>query len=178
MEYCDSSILGIICAFRRDLKILPMKRLLFFLTILTSSVLFQNCKAYKPESQGVTGTITWIEGNQMPIRTEDGAADAKQKPNPIKRSIRVYPLINFSDLKMAEDGLFAALSQEPITEVESNDKGHYSIQLSPGKYSIFVVEEGGLFANIFDGEGNVQPVTVKENGWTLLDIVVNYKAVY
>lgn len=77
-----------------------------------------------------------------------------------------------------EDGLFTAISGKPLTEVESNKQGKYSIQLSPGRYSVFIVEEQGLFANIFDGEGNVQPVTVRENEWTRLDVEVNYKAVY
>lgn len=111
------------------------------------------------------------------MMSEDGKADSQATPKPIKRTVRVYPLIKFSDLKM-EDGLFTAVAEKPITEVESNESGVYSVQLSPGKYSVFIVEEDGLFANIFDGEGNVNPVTVKENEWTLLDVVVNYKAVY
>lgn len=113
----------------------------------------------------------------MPMITEDGKAADKVTPKPVKRIVRVYPLTKISDLKM-EEGLFTAVAGEPITEVESNESGLYSIQLSPGRYSVFIVEENGLFANIFDGEGNVQPVTVKENEWTLLDVEVNYKAVY
>ena len=109
--------------------------------------------------------------------TEDGKADKKASPRSIQRMVRVYPLTKFSDLKM-EEGLFTAVAEKPITEVESDENGNYSIQLSPGRYSLFVVEENGLFANIFDGEGNVNPVTVKENEWTLLDVVVNYQAVY
>lgn len=113
----------------------------------------------------------------MPMITESGKAAPKTTPKPVKRTIRIYPLTKFSDLKM-EDGLFTAIASKPITEVESDKQGKYSIQLSPGRYSVFIVEENGLFANIFDGEGNVQPVTVKENEWTLLDVEVNYKAVY
>lgn len=113
----------------------------------------------------------------MPMITESGKAAPKTIPKPIKRKIRIYPLTKFSDLKM-EDGLFTAISGKPLTEVESNKQGKYSIQLSPGRYSVFIVEEQGLFANIFDGEGNVQPVTVRENEWTRLDVEVNYKAVY
>ncbi|OOG73198.1 hypothetical protein B0E43_14520 [Algoriphagus sp. A40] len=154
-----------------------MKRLFVILTILSSVILFQNCKPYKPEGQGITGTITWLEGNQMPMVTESGNPASKPDPKPIKRFVRFYPLIKFSDLKI-ENGLYTAVADKPITEVETDENGRYSVQLSPGRYSVFVVEEGGLFANIFDGEGNVQPVTVKENEWTLLDIVVNYKAVY
>ncbi len=153
-----------------------MNRLLL-LSIFFLTVSLVGCKPYKPEGQGITGTLTWLDGNQMPMVTEDGKGTDKVAPKPIKRVVKVYPLIKFSDLKM-EEGLFTAVSAQPITEVESNDSGAYSIQLSPGRYSVFVVEENGLFANVFDGDGNVNPVTVKENEWTLLDIVVNYKAVY
>lgn len=154
-----------------------MNSLSLLATILFTGFLLTSCKPYKPEDQGIIGTITWIEGNQMPMMTEDGKSDEKPSSTPIQRKVRVYPLIKFSDLKM-EDGLFTGLAEKPITEVESDENGKYSIQLSPGRYSLFVVEENGLFANIFDGEGNVQPVTVKEDEWTLLDVVVNYKAVY
>ena len=154
-----------------------MKRLLFILSILATGFFFTNCKPYKPEGQGITGTVTWLEGNQMPMVTESGNPASKTAAKPIQRTVRVYPLIKFSDLKI-ENGLYTALAEKPITEVETDENGKYSLQLSPGRYSIFVVEEGRLFANIFDGEGNVQPVTVKENEWTLLDIEVNYKAVY
>lgn len=154
-----------------------MRKLVVLLVFVCSAILLQNCKPYKPEGQGITGTITWLEGNQMPMVTESGNPATKSTPSPVKRTIRVYPLIKFTDLKI-ENGLYTALAEKPLTEVETDEAGKYSIQLSPGRYSIFVVEEGGLFANIFDGEGNVQPATVKEDEWTLLDIVVNYKAVY
>jgi hypothetical protein len=87
----------------------------------------------------------------------------------------VYPLVKIQELKM-EDGLFAPIAEKPLKEVETDENGRYSISLSPGKYSVFIVEAGGLFANSFDSEGNVQPVTVKAGEWTILDVVVNYAA--
>jgi hypothetical protein len=154
-----------------------MNSLSFLATIFFTGLLLTSCKPFKPDGQGITGTVTWLEGNRMPMMTESGKAEGKPKASPIKRLVKIYPLIQFSDLKM-EDGLFIAVAAEPIAEVETNDKGVYSIPLSPGRYSVLIVEENGLFANIFDGEGNVNPVTVKENEWTLLDVEVNYRAVY
>lgn len=154
-----------------------MNSLSLLAAILFTGFLLTSCKPYKPEGQGITGTITWLEGNHMPMMTEDGKAADKVAPKPVKRTVRVYPLIKFSDLKM-EEGLFTAVARAPITEVESTESGVFSVRLSPGRYSIFIVEEDGLFASIFDEDGNVNPVTVKENEWTLLDVVVNYKAVY
>lgn len=154
-----------------------MNRLFFVLAFFFATLTFQSCKPYKPEGQGITGTITWLEGNQMPTITDVENSDERPAAKPIQRTIRIYPLIQFEDLKV-EQGLYTAIAEKPLTEVQTDENGKYSVQLSPGRYSVFVVEEEGLFANIFDGEGNVQPVTVKENEWTLLDIEVNYKAAF
>lgn len=155
-----------------------MNRIILLFLALTTVFTFTQCKPYQPEGQGITGQVTWLEGNQMPTISESGKESQKEpKGKPVKRTIRIYPLLKISDMSM-EDGLIKSLAAKPITEIESDETGKYSIQLSPGRYSVFTVEEDGLFANIFDGEGNVQPVTVKEGEWTLLDIVINYKAVY
>lgn len=155
-----------------------MNRTILLLLALTTIFTFTHCKPYQPEGQGITGQVTWLEGNQMPTISDSGNESNKEpKGIPVKRTIRIYPLLNFSDMSL-EDGLFKSLAAKPITEIETDESGKYSIKLSPGRYSVFTVEEDGLFANIFDGEGNVQPVTVKEGEWTLLDIVINYKAVF
>ncbi|MEB2784962.1 carboxypeptidase regulatory-like domain-containing protein [Algoriphagus persicinus] len=140
-------------------------------------MLFQ-CAPYQPEGQGVVGLITWLEGNQMPTIAVTGKKNKNTKiGEPVKRTLRIYPLMKISDVTL-ENGLFKSVAAKPITEVETDENGQYTVNLSPGRYSFLTVEEGGLFANIFDGEGNIQPVTVKENEWTLLDIVVNYKVVF
>lgn len=155
-----------------------MNRIVLLLLALTTVFTFTQCKPYQPEGQGITGQVTWLEGNQMPTISETGNESKKDpKGIPVKRTIRIYPLLKISDMSL-EDGLFKSLAAKPITEIETDESGKYSIKLSPGRYSVFTVEEDGLFANTFDGEGNVQPVTVKEGEWTLLDIVINYKAVF
>ncbi|GMQ27120.1 hypothetical protein Aoki45_38030 [Algoriphagus sp. oki45] len=150
-------------------------KLLLILVMPLFSTL-HSCKPYQPEGQGITGTITWVEGNLMP-RISDTGEEVLPKPEGVKRKLEVYPLVSINDMKM-EDGLFVSLAVKPIAQVETDANGKYSLQLAPGKYSVFTVEEGGLFANIFDGEGNAMPVTVKEGEWTLVDIQINYKAVY
>lgn len=151
---------------------MKLKPLMFILaTILT----FSQCKPLQPEGEGITGTLTWLEGNQMPMISDTG--DAQDKPKPVQRKVLIYPLLKFSDLKV-KDGLFEPPRILPLAEVESDLQGKYSVRLKPGKYSVFTQEDEGLFASVFDGEGNVMPVTVKEGQWTLLDILVNYKATF
>lgn len=155
-----------------------MNRIFLLFLALTTVFTFTQCKPYQPEGQGITGQITWLEGNLMPTISDSGNESKKESQGvPVKRTLRIYPLLKISDMSM-ENGLFKSLAAKPITEIETDEFGKYSLQLSPGRYSVFTVEEDGLFANTFDGEGNVQPVTVKEGEWTLLDIVINYKAVY
>lgn len=144
-------------------------------------ILFQ-CAPYQPEGEGVVGKVTWVEGNQMPMIAEaEPENDKKEKRatigEPVKRTLRVYPLMKISDVNL-ENGLFTSVAAKPITEIETDENGSYTLNLNPGRYTILTVEDGGQFASIFDGDGNIQPVTVKEGEWTLLDIVVNYKAAY
>ncbi len=155
-----------------------MNKLVLILIAAAFTLILSNCAPYQPEGQGVVGKVTWLEGNQMPTIVEEGKKNKRTTVGePVKRTVRVYPLITISDVTL-EDGLFKSVAAKPITEVETDENGQYSVNLNPGRYSILTVEEGGLFASVFDGDGNIQPVTVKEKEWTLLDIVVNYKAAF
>lgn len=155
-----------------------MPQLKLFTALIGILITLAACKPFKSGGQGITGQVTWLEGNQMPILSErEKEPDINPKNTPVQRLIRIYPLVKLHDAKI-ENGLFQSLSADPIAEVETDSAGRYSLNLSPGRYSVFTVEQGGLFANIFDGEGNIQPVNVKEGEWTLLDIVINYMAYY
>ncbi|MHA7130818.1 carboxypeptidase regulatory-like domain-containing protein [Algoriphagus namhaensis] len=112
----------------------------------------------------------------MPKITEE-KTEANPKGDPVQRKVVFYPLTSLEDAKL-EDGLFRSVEGEPILEVETDEKGNYTAVLPPGNYSVFTQEEGGLFANRFDGEGNIQPVQVKQGEWSKLDITINYKAYF
>ncbi len=151
--------------------------------ILASIVIlltFTACKSMKTEAQGVSGKVTWLEGNQMPtIKSEDQKSNSSEriKGKPVVRVIKVYPLVNMADASL-EDGLFQSIAGEPIAEVKSDENGDYSLRLPPGKYSLFTVEQDGLFANNFDGNGNIEPLIVKKGEWVIRDLVINYKAYF
>lgn len=152
-----------------------MKKLLTPFIYLLAFLFLVQCKPYQPEGQGIIGTITWIEGNQMPM-IQDGENPEKGAKK-VERTLHIFPLTNISDVKV-EEGLITSIATTKVKEVKTDGSGKYAVDLSPGRYTILTVEENGLFASIFDGEGNIQPVTVKENEWTLLDILINYKAYY
>jgi hypothetical protein len=52
------------------------------------------------------------------------------------------------------------------------------VELPPGKYSVFTVEEEGLYANEYDSDGNMFPVEVLDGEFTEVTIKINYKAAF
>jgi hypothetical protein len=77
-----------------------------------------------------------------------------------------------------EAPLFRAIKAEIVATAQSDDQGRYAVALPPGRYSVFTKEEGGYFANLFDGQGVANPVEVKAGELTALDILINYNAAY
>lgn len=124
-------------------------------------------------AQGIYGRVFWQQGNQMPGPSKNKTNGAK----PVKRQILVYPLINRSQLVQA-GGLYQMPAQKPIAKTESDKDGCFQLKLPAGKYSVFTQEKKGLFANMFDGQGNVSPVLVKNGDLTELNITINYKAFF
>ena len=132
------------------------------------------CSSTKTESnsQGIKGTVLWFEGNQMP--------GFDRKPDPgkgIAREIHIYEVCKQSEAE--SDGIFFKnISTKLVAIAESKNDGNFEIDLPPGDYSLFVKEEAGLFANIFDMYNHIHPVKVETRKYTEVTISVNYKASY
>ena len=122
--------------------------------------------------QGIYGKVLWVEGNQMP-----GPGHQLSPGEPVVRTILIYPLTKVSDTKGSAP-LFKSVIHEPVSKVQSDKDGSFRISLPPGAYSVFVQEEEGLFANLFDGDNNIHPVVVKKGEMIQLEIKVNYMAAY
>lgn len=131
-----------------------------------------NKEMAKGLTQGVTGTVLWFEGNLMP---SIGATQPKGKA--IERAIVFCKPLKYKDLTQ-NDRLYTGLDEFIVETAKSDAEGKFSIKLPVGKYSVFTKEEGGYYANSFDGQGFIQVIEVMENKITTLDLKVDYKAVY
>lgn len=131
-------------------------------------------------SQGVYGRVFWVTGNLMP-KVGEKPKKRKQNKKPVVRQLWFYPLMLKSKLK-TEGRLYKLPDSKPVAVTTSDEDGCYQIKLPPGRYSVFTVEETNgqkkLFANMFDGQGNVNPIEVKTRDLTELNIKINYKAVF
>lgn len=123
------------------------------------------------QGQGVKGQLYWVTGNQMP------GPEREQIPRQgIAREIYVFELTNRSDVE-EEDG-FYKVHTRLVKRVFSKPNGTFTIRLEPGRYSVFVKENKGLWANLLDSENIISPVTVTRGSYVWITISIDYSAAY
>lgn len=144
-----------------------MNRLIFIISLVLIS-----CSVSRI-SQGIKGTVTWYEGDRMP-----GINRQAEPGKPVRRVIYIYSLTN-RHAAVEHDGVFYdSIRTRLVKKIKSDKSGMFSVNLVPGQYSVFTKEEQGLYANRLDGSGNINPVSVRADSVTTIDIRVDYKATY
>lgn len=105
----------------------------------------------------------------------------------VGREMRIHELTNLADVVEADgrpmhpdlSGPFYAQVNTPlVATVWSDANGFFQAALAPGQYSIFAVEGNLLYANGFDGAGNIFPVEVKSGEVTGVTFSITYRAAY
>jgi hypothetical protein len=146
-----------------------MKKILLLYSLITLSVHPQNLNGIK---QGIEGNIYIKQGNQMP------APGQKTKPGkPTICTVFIYQLTKRE--QTTETGThYSNIQTKLIAQCQSNAGGYYSVALPVGNYSVFISDNGLLYANSYDGKGNINPVKIVADSLTRKDIVVSSNAVY
>lgn len=145
--------------------------LFFFMALLAC------CKSQAPQrqlDQGIQGEVWWLEGDFMP---RIGESPPGQR-TPVRREVIVYRVVKIEELKEQIGPVFSAIPQEKVASVVSGVDGKFEIMLPEGTYSVFTKEPEGYFANSFDGEGRINPVTVEKGEVINIIIEINYQATY
>ncbi|OKL40994.1 carboxypeptidase-like regulatory domain-containing protein [Pontibacter flavimaris] len=126
-----------------------------------------------PVAQGIRGQVLWVSGNQMP------SPDAPpSKGRGIQRTLYVYELTNASQTQTTEGVFHTGIQTTLVTQVVTDANGNFAVSLKPGTYSLFSKEEKGLFASIYDGGMNINPVEVQQGQVTSVEFLINYQASY
>lgn len=125
--------------------------------------------------QGYAGTLILKEGNCMPM-VGVGLPGNTCRSYPVKRTIRIY------DYTLQEetegDGPFFTLVNALLRErVTTDHEGFFQVELPPGNYSVFIEEAGKLYANLWDGQGGIHPITVAADSIGYEQLTLDY-AVY
>lgn len=151
-----------------------IKPLTFFILLLA---LVFSCKTSKKDGQGIQGQVFWLEGNQMPQAVENGKIPQRPAKRGVKRTLKIHELTHINQARLG-DALFGDIETPLVKQIETDESGNFSVELPPGRYSIFTVEENGHFANILDLDSYINPFEVREGEWTPADILINYQAAY
>ena len=162
-----------------------MKTKLFFLALF-SALLLNACKSNEPDTKkplstpsihvGIYGTVVERYGDWMPIWDPN---DTTRGERPIVREIYVYEYTKYQEIEGSHFTLFDIdkMPHKLVAKTKSEANGFYEIELEPATYSVFLLEDGQLYANCGDGYGGINPVTVIADSALYVPLVLDH-AVY
>jgi len=132
------------------------------LTTLSKSAAFGD-----PDNSGVFGVTSLVSGNCMP----GPEINTSCKLEKLSITISVRRLTHYSE---GLSFIYYSFSEEPIASVESEADGSYNLELSPGEYSIFVLDGDNEYCNSFDGDGNACKLVIKETMKTEYNVTIDH----
>lgn len=124
-------------------------------------------------SQGLSGKVVWYEGDLMP-----GIDKETVEGRPIQREVYIYKATHMDQADVHEGFFYSNLKTNLVLKLNTDEEGTFIAALEPGMYSVFIKESEGLFANTFNEDGYINPVTIQENELVNVVIRVDYKAAY
>lgn len=126
------------------------------------------------KKSGIEGDVYRISGNQMPSPDRPPAA-----PVPLQTMVYIYELTNINQVRRdGQTAFYASVNTKPVTQVQSNAKGHFKVKLPPGKYSLFLKTEQGFYSNRFDSQNNISPVEVIKKKMSKVELRLDNTAAY
>lgn len=124
------------------------------------------------QKQGLQGQVFWVSGNQMP------GPEVVLSPNQgAVREVLIFELTTVADATQVGP-FFRDIKTRLVLMVQSRPDGTFKAKLPPGSYSVFTKEKNGLYANLFDDKGNINPVVVKNGQYAWKTITIDYDAAY
>jgi hypothetical protein len=118
--------------------------------------------------QGIWGDVWFWEGNFMPP-CGGGSITA------VGREMRVYELTSITDVS-GVGPFFGDIRTALLATVWSDADGFFQVQLPPGRYSLFAIENSVLYAPQGDGDGHIWPVDVVPGAVTEIRFDITYRA--
>ncbi len=123
-------------------------------------------------SQGFTGSITELTGNQMPMK---GAPPAV--PKGILTTVLIYEPTNLSQVRrLGTAPSYTAIASKLVASVDTDSTGKFAIALPVGSYSVFIKQGSQFYANLFDTNNNIALFTVEEGKLTTVNLSVSSRA--
>jgi hypothetical protein len=155
-----------------------MKHILFWAVTLAAAGFAcssaKNSQSQTP-TQGLTGRITEVTGNQMPMQ-----GTRPKTPKGVLTTVYIYEPTNLSQVAQVKDSPaeYTAIHTKQVASVITDSTGHFTVALPAGSYSVFVGHKKRLYANLFDSQNNIALFTVEEKKLTTANLTISSSAVY
>ena len=123
--------------------------------------------------QGIKGHV-FIENNtSMPLK-----GSSKQQGRPIATVVYIYETANVNQLIGQEGNYAKGIEAKLIKQVRSNNAGQFKIRLAPGKYSIVLGYQEGVYIPFFSGNTGVAFVEVSKHHYQEIDLRIMASSIY
>lgn len=121
--------------------------------------------------QGVAGTVILKEGNCMPmIGPYEG--DNPCRSYAVRRTIRIYEPTSPEDVE-GRGPSFEEIHTKLVSETQSDKEGFFQTELSPGLYSLFIVEKGNYYRNMWS-DSYIGSLSIVSDSVTIENPVIDY----
>ena len=123
--------------------------------------------------QGIKGHVLIENNTAMPLK-----GSAKQKGSPIATMVYIYEAVNVHQLIGQEGNYAKGIKARLIKQVRSNNTGKFKIRLAPGKYSIVLGYQEGIYIPFFSGNTGVAFVEVSKHHYQEIDLRIIASSIY
>lgn len=115
--------------------------------------------------QGLHGHVSMEADATMPLK-----GVSNQKGQPISTMVYVYEAANVDQL-IAQKGNYAkGIQAKIVKQIRSDKAGKYKLRLAPGKYTIVLGYQEGIYIPFFSGNTGVSYVEVSRHQFQEIDL--------
>lgn len=115
--------------------------------------------------QGIRGHVLLEENAMMPLKDRP-----KHLGRPIATMIYVYDAANVDQL-IAQEGNYAkGIQAKIVKQIRSDKAGKFKLRLAPGKYTIVLGYQEGIYIPFFSGNTGVAFVEVSRHQFQEIDL--------
>ncbi len=123
--------------------------------------------------QGIRGHVLMENNTSMPLK-----GSSKQQGRPIATVVYIYETSNVNQLIGQEGNYAKGIKARLIKQVRSNNAGQFKIRLAPGKYSIVLGYQEGIYIPFFSGNTGVAFVEVLKHQYQEIDLSIIASSIY
>jgi hypothetical protein len=123
--------------------------------------------------QGIIGFVLLEKNASMPLKGAKG-----HKGLPISTTVYIYEAANINQLIGQEGNYAKGIDAKLIKQVLSKNDGKFKVKIAPGKYTILLGYQNGIYIPYFSGNTGVAFVEVLKGQFQEIDLSINASSIY